>query len=229
MNTGEWLECVVDTDYEINDQYPYPIRRKGSTKVISESVDNSCGYVQCHLNRKKYKKHRIIAEQYIDNPDNLPEVDHINHIRDDNRIDNLRWVSKSTNDRNKTTYRGVEQEYVDNISEDFIKLTHYSNHRFEEDDSFYTCSHYHNLNLIVVLYLHKKRLSARVIHNDIEATLGPNTIGYSTITEYIRLESFPSNNEGIENEKKILNDDQNQILVERDYMKSKEKNGDYVK
>ena len=66
----------------------------------------------------------------------------------------------------------------------------------------------------VVLYLHKKGLKAKAIHKDIEDTLGPNTIGYSTIREYIRSESFSSNNEGIENEEKIFNDKQNQILVE---------------
>ena len=44
--------------------------------------------------------HRLIAEAFIPNPDNLPEIDHINTKRDDFRIENLRWVDKKTNRNN---------------------------------------------------------------------------------------------------------------------------------
>ena len=45
--------------------------------------------------------HRIIAETFIPNPDNLPEVDHINRIRTDNRIENLRWVDRIDQNKNR--------------------------------------------------------------------------------------------------------------------------------
>ena len=47
--------------------------------------------------RKGELIHRLVALHFIDNPDNKPEVNHINHIRDDNRVENLEWVSKSEN------------------------------------------------------------------------------------------------------------------------------------
>ena len=46
---------------------------------------------------KKMRVHRLIAIAYIPNPDNKPFIDHINRVRDDNRIENLRWVSHKEN------------------------------------------------------------------------------------------------------------------------------------
>ena len=46
--------------------------------------------------------HRLIATHFIPNPNNLPCIDHINRNKTDNRIENLRWASYSTNNRNKT-------------------------------------------------------------------------------------------------------------------------------
>lgn len=52
--------------------------------------------------KKNHYVHRLIALTYIPNPENLPEVDHINRFSDDNRIENLRWVDRRTNFNNRT-------------------------------------------------------------------------------------------------------------------------------
>jgi len=54
----------------------------------------------------KYVIHRLVAQAFIPNPNNLPFVDHINRKRFDNRVCNLRWVSHLDNNRNNEVGRG---------------------------------------------------------------------------------------------------------------------------
>ena len=46
---------------------------------------------------KSIRVHRIIAEVYLPNPENKPEVNHINGNKGDNRLENLEWVTKQEN------------------------------------------------------------------------------------------------------------------------------------
>ena len=47
--------------------------------------------------------HRLVAMAFIPNPDGLPEIDHINGEKTDNRVENLRWVKHIDNMNNPTT------------------------------------------------------------------------------------------------------------------------------
>lgn len=51
--------------------------------------------------RKTYSVHRLVALAFIPNPENLPEVDHIDRNTRNNCVSNLRWVSKCENQANR--------------------------------------------------------------------------------------------------------------------------------
>ena len=138
-----WVDCVVDNDYEICDEYPYYIRKKSNKRIIGESDDGK-GYIKCKLNGKTFRKHVIVAKQFIPNPDNLPCIDHKNRIRNDNHIENLRFCTYAENNKNKSSNLNVELEYFDEIpadDEDIIWVRTYGNHEFEDlyfaNDVFY--------------------------------------------------------------------------------------------
>ena len=53
--------------------------------------------------RKLMRIHRVVAMAFIPNPLNKPCIDHINTIRNDNRVENLRWCTQSENNKNPIT------------------------------------------------------------------------------------------------------------------------------
>ena len=82
----------------------------GYTKEI-QPTKRPDGYMTVHLRKngkqKTFKVHRLLALAFIPNPENKPCVDHINGIKDDNRLENLRWVTYSENMNGFRSNRGV--------------------------------------------------------------------------------------------------------------------------
>lgn len=61
------------------------------------------GYLQVEINGKYEKVHKIVASIYVANPNNKPQIDHIDGNKSNNCADNLRWVTAKENCNNPTT------------------------------------------------------------------------------------------------------------------------------
>lgn len=86
-------------DYEST----YQVSNFGNIKGCNglRKPDNSNGYskLTLHLNseKRKFYAHRLVAIHFIPNPNNLPQVNHIDGDKFNNHVDNLEWVSRIEN------------------------------------------------------------------------------------------------------------------------------------
>ena len=88
-------------------------KRTGKGKIL-KNIEDYKGYLEVVLTkngkRKQFKVHRLVAEAFIPNPENKPCIDHINTVKSDNRVENLRWVTYKENSNNEKTLEKFKGE-----------------------------------------------------------------------------------------------------------------------
>ena len=103
------------------------IRRKHNCKILKPIFDGKKFYLQVSLSKngvsKRYLIHRLIAKTFIDNPLNLPEVNHKDEDKTNNCVSNLEWCDHKYNNNygSKKTSSNGENNSMNKFPEEVIR------------------------------------------------------------------------------------------------------------
>ena len=137
MNTDEYVEFVqlaAHPKFEISTAFPFVIREISTGRILKQTITGQ-GYSNINIDSTTIPLHRIIAEQFITPNIQGMDVNHINHKRLDNRIENLEVITHSENLKNRKVYVKQASEYIpqDNIDKDnLIRIERYKNCEFNK-------------------------------------------------------------------------------------------------
>lgn len=93
---------------------------QGGFRLISQKTKTSDGYTMFSVRRPGenkpigYRGHRFVAEVWLPNTENKPQVNHKNGIQWDNRVENLEWVTASENVRHSLDVLGRKRAFGKN-------------------------------------------------------------------------------------------------------------------
>lgn len=86
----------IDREVIYNSSVRKPAAHKYKGKLLKPCKD-SYGYLVVRVDKKIQKVHRLVATAFIPNPNNKPQINHIDGDKTNNRADNLEWCTSSEN------------------------------------------------------------------------------------------------------------------------------------
>lgn len=126
-----WQDIVIEKNGIVHDYTGlYQVSNKGRVrslrrgKIISQGTNRGYYRVQLYKNgeRNDFQVQRLVATAFIPNPENKPEVNHINENKLDNRVENLEWVTHEENVNHGTRNNRISQAHKDRYNNKLKKV-----------------------------------------------------------------------------------------------------------
>lgn len=112
-------------------------KRTYEDKTLKARVGTNGYSIACYSGACKFM-HRIIAEKFIPNPANKSEVNHINGIKTDFRIENLEWVTRTENQIHSWDKLNRKATWQSKTGFDFHDSKRRAVNKFDVDGNFIT-------------------------------------------------------------------------------------------
>lgn len=99
-NIEVWKDIEgFDGQYQVSNTGRVASCKQQTKRIVTECI--RLGYRKVHLSKGKkfllYSVHRLMAQAFIPNPQNKPQINHINGIKSDNTLSNLEWCTNKEN------------------------------------------------------------------------------------------------------------------------------------
>ena len=111
----EWKQITDFSKYEVSSNGDIRSYHRNSCKILKQTA-NQDGYLKIELRNdtRSFKAvvSRLVAQAFIPNPENKPEVDHIDRNTTNNKVDNLRWVNRNQNCINRKAYNQLNEKHI---------------------------------------------------------------------------------------------------------------------
>ena len=101
-----WIKLAVNENYSINENGE--VKNNKTNKLLKQSQHKN-GYMSVSIkitngSYKQYYVHRLVAETFLPNLDNLTDVNHKDYNKQNNSVENLEWCSRSDNLKHSYNY-----------------------------------------------------------------------------------------------------------------------------
>lgn len=120
----------LDGRYAISPEYPYEIIYRSTNRVIKVSTSYN-EYKTVNIGGNTYGLHKVIAMQWLENPNNYKEVNHKDGNRSNNQLENLEWISHSENLKQRPKFTRRNYEFIDELPETAVPLGKYKDVEYD--------------------------------------------------------------------------------------------------